>query len=127
MSKPRAACRRTASSAISRRLVGRVVEDLDLEQVARVVDLADRIDQAVGDVHLVVNRQLDGDARQRRPAPAAAAAFGAFPVFHVKIHKVIAVPPVDGQDAEDEEIQDENECLRQRRHKEMNPSRGHNR
>ena len=34
------------------------------------------------------------------------------------------MPAVDGQDAQDEEIQDENECLRQRRHKEMNPSRG---
>ena len=47
------------------RLVGRVVEHLDLEQLARVVDAADRVDQPIGDVHLVVERQLDRDDRQR--------------------------------------------------------------
>ncbi len=39
-----------------RRLVGRVVEDLNFHQLARIVDLADRVDQAVGDVHLVEDR-----------------------------------------------------------------------
>ena len=46
------------------RLVGRVVQDLDLEQVPRIVHLADGVDQPVRDVHLVEDRQLDGDARQ---------------------------------------------------------------
>ena len=68
MSNPRAAWRRTASSAISRRLVGRVVEHLDFEQLARIVHLADGVDQPVRDVHLVEDRQLDGDARQHRAA-----------------------------------------------------------
>jgi hypothetical protein len=44
-------------------------------------------------------------------------------VFHVKIHTVIPVPAVDREDAEDEEVEDESQRLRQR-HKEMNPSRG---
>ena len=65
MSMPCAALRRTACSAMLARLVGRVVEHLDLEQLARVVDAADRVDQPVGDVHLVVERQLDRDDRQR--------------------------------------------------------------
>ena len=46
------------------RLVGRIVQDLDLEQLARVVHLADGVDQPVRDVHLVEDGQLDGDARQ---------------------------------------------------------------
>ena len=46
------------------RLIGRVVQHLDLEQLARVFDLADRIEQPIDDVHLVVERQLDGDDRK---------------------------------------------------------------
>ncbi len=47
-----------------RRFVGRVVQHLDLEQLPRIVHLADRIDQAIGDVHLVENRELHRHARQ---------------------------------------------------------------
>ena len=47
------------------RLVGRVVEHLNLEQLARVVDLAHRVDQPIRHIHLVVERQLDRDDRQR--------------------------------------------------------------
>ena len=45
--------------------VGRVVQHLDFEQLARVVEAADGLDQPVGDVHLVVDRQLNRDDRQR--------------------------------------------------------------
>ena len=31
------------------------------------------------------------------------------PVLHVKIHQVVAVPAVDGQDDQDEEVDDEDE------------------
>ena len=48
------------------RLVGRIVEDLDLQQIARIVDLADGIDQPIRDVHLVEDRELDRHARQIR-------------------------------------------------------------
>ena len=58
----RAALRRTACSATLLRLVGRVVEDLDFEQLPRIVDLADGVDQPIGHVHLVVDRELDRDA-----------------------------------------------------------------
>src|SRR5438046_6580060 len=45
------------------RLVVGVVEDLDLQPVARPFDRADRVDHAVGDVALVVDRDLDAYAR----------------------------------------------------------------
>ena len=90
------------------RLVGRVVQDLDLEQLARVVDPADRVDQPVGDVHLVVDRQLDRDDRQRRRA--AAPARGSLSLLlHVQIDEVVPVPAVDGENDQDEEIRDENQ------------------
>ena len=102
-----------------RRLVGRIVEHLNLEEFPRIVHLADGVDQPIGDVHLVKDWQLDCDRRQHRLA--AAAAWRPVLVFHVKIDKVVAVPSVDRQNAEDEEVNDEDECLRQR-HREMNPS-----
>ena len=100
------------------RLVRRVVQDLDLEQLARVIHLADRVDQAVRDVHLVVDRAAGRDPRQlgeRRRRERRVR--GLVPVLHVKINEVIAMPAVDGQDAQDEEVQNENECFSQRRHK----------
>ena len=47
-------------------LVGRIVQNLDLEQVLRVIELADGRDQPVGHVHFVEDRKLDGDPRQNR-------------------------------------------------------------
>ena len=46
------------------RLVGRVVEHLDLELVPRVVDGGDGLEQAGRDGRLVEERQLHGHARQ---------------------------------------------------------------
>jgi len=46
------------------RLVGRVVEQLNLEAIARVFELADRIDQPVDDKLLVEDGQLHRDEGQ---------------------------------------------------------------
>ena len=59
-----------------RGLVGRVVEDLDLERVGRVVHLRDGIEEARGHRRLVEERELDRHDRQlglvdRRRAPGA--------------------------------------------------------
>ena len=89
------------------RLVGRVVEHLDLEQLARIVDAADRLDQAVGDVHFVVERQLDRDDRQRVERRAGRRLL--VPVPHVEVHEVIAMPAVNGEDDQDEEVGGEGE------------------
>jgi hypothetical protein len=43
-------------------------------------------------------------------------------MLHVKINEVVAMPPVNRQNAEDEEVENKDQCLRQA-HKKMNPSR----
>ena len=84
------------------RLVGRIVEDLDLEEIQRIVDRAHRVDEPIDDVHLVVDGQLDGDDRplsdRRRRARNLVL------VLQVLIDDEIAMPPVDAKDTEDEEI-----------------------
>ena len=45
-------------------VVGRVVEHLDLQLLAGVVQVVDRAQQPLGDVAFVKNRQLHGDHRQ---------------------------------------------------------------
>ena len=92
MSTPRAALRRTACSATLQRFVGRVVQDLDLEKLARILDLADGVDQPIGDVHLVVDRELNRDRGQRF---LHAGRDGHPPlVLHVQVNEVIPVPSV---------------------------------
>ena len=84
------------------RLVGGVVEDLDFEEVLRIIHLDDRRDEAVDHVHLVVDGQLDRDDRKRiqlRPRLRHVVL-----VLHVDPHKVVAMPPVHREDAQDEEV-----------------------
>ncbi len=45
------------------RFVDRVIQHLNLEQLAWVVELAYRIDQPIHNVHLIEDRKLDGDRR----------------------------------------------------------------
>ena len=45
--------------------VGRIVEHLNFEQIPRILDPADRLDQPFDDIHFVVQRKLDRDRRQR--------------------------------------------------------------
>ena len=94
------------------RLVGRVVQDLDLEELARILDLADGVDQPIGDVHLVVDRQLDRDRRQGVERPGG----DWLPplVLHVQVNKVVPVPSVYREDDQYEEICGEDERLRRR-------------
>jgi hypothetical protein len=87
----------------------RIVQHLNLEQLPRIVDLADDVDQPIGDVHLVVNRQLDGDSWERLER---AGGHGLPPlVLHVQINEIVAMPPVDGQNDQDEEVRAENQRL----------------
>ena len=68
-------------------LIARVVQHLDLEQMARVIELADSLDQAVRHVHFIENRKLDGDARQWIERRGGLLGY-VVPVLHVKIHEV---------------------------------------
>ena len=46
------------------RIVGGIVQHLDLQQVAGIIDLGGFLQQAFHHEALIVNRELDGDARQ---------------------------------------------------------------
>ena len=67
-------------------LVDRIVEYLYFEAIAGVVHLADRIDQPVHDVHLVIDGQLYRDGRQ--VVKMTGRRGHAVLVFHVDVHKV---------------------------------------
>ncbi len=78
------------------RLVGRIVQYLDLETIARVVDAAHGIDEPIDDVHFVVERELNGNGRQRIEHEARHGLLVL--VLHVAVDQVIPVPAVSGQD-----------------------------
>ena len=90
-------------------LVRRIVEDLDLQLLARIFDLADRVDQSIDDVHFVVERQLDGDDRQLVERGFWHRLLVLVP--HVDVHQVVPVPSIHCEDEENEEIRREDECL----------------
>ena len=91
------------------RLVRRIVQHLDLEQLARIFDLADSIDQPIDDIHFVVERQLDGDDRKRVERRLRHRLLAL--VLHVDVHQVVPVPSIDSEDEENEEISGEYECF----------------
>jgi hypothetical protein len=86
------------------RLVGRVIQHLNLQLLARVVDAAHRIDQPIDDVHLVVDGQLDRHQRQVLVAHFGWRTGLLVLVLHVLVHEKVTVPPVNAEDAEDEEV-----------------------
>ena len=53
-------------------VVGGIVEHLNLQKLPRIIELADRLEQALNDVNLIVDRQLDRDLRQLLEAALAA-------------------------------------------------------
>ena len=77
------------------RVVGGIVEDLDLQQVARIIDLADRLEQALDNVDLVEDRQLHRHFRQL--LEMACRHHGSLPVFQEKVNNHIPVNPVCGE------------------------------
>ena len=89
--------------------VRRIVQDLNLEQLARVIDLTHGVDQTIGDVHLVVDRKLDGDRRQGRQRPVRHGT--AILVLHVQVDQVVPVPPVDRKNDKNEEVRGEYDCF----------------
>ena len=89
------------------RFIGGVVQNLDLQELARIVQLAHGIDQPVRDVHLVVDRQLYRDTWQafkRRVRHRMVIL-----VLHVQVDEVVPVPPVYCENHQDEEIGRERE------------------
>ena len=84
------------------RLVGGIVEHLNVEQFARIIEARDRVHQALDHVALVVDRKLYGNLgplgdRGRRAGDVVA-------ILEILVHQEIAVQPVRGQDHQDDEI-----------------------
>ena len=87
-------------------LVGGIVEHLDLQLIARILDLADAIHQPVDDVLLIENRQLNGDARQFGEARFR---FGdlILAVLVIEIDELVAVHSVERQQDQHDEIRNQ--------------------
>ena len=87
------------------RLVRRVVEHLNFQPVAGVFDARHRFQQALHHVSLVVNRELDGNARQCLELPLGLRRLAA--ILHVEINQTIAMNAVDRKDDQDGEIRNQ--------------------
>ena len=83
--------------------VGGVVEDLDLQQLARIFDLADGVDEAVDDELLVEDGELDGDAGQLLEMRRRLVR-GILAVAVVEPDQRVAVEAVEGEDDHHGEI-----------------------
>ena len=95
----------------SMRLVGRVVERLDLQQLPRVIDPAGGFQQLLDNEALVVNRQLHRDPGQPAEAPRGLRHRGAaMPV--IEKDQVVAVQAVQAQHRHEREIQTDRRRIR---------------
>ncbi len=87
--------------------VGGVVEDLDFEAVARVVDAADGFDEALDDELLVEDGELDGDEGELafgEPCGRLAPPGGFLLIPHVEPDELVAMDSVEGEDDHDDEV-----------------------
>jgi hypothetical protein len=74
-------------------LVGGIVKNLDLEEVAWVIELADAIQEALDDVKLVKDGELDGDAGQGVEVPHRA--WHVFAVLVEEVNDYVTVNSVE--------------------------------
>ena len=84
-------------------LVGGIVEHLDLQLLARILDLADALDQAVDDVLLVEDGQLNRDLRQLGEARFRLGHL-VLAVLVIEIDQLIAVHAVKRQQDQHDEV-----------------------
>ena len=89
--------------------VSRIVEHLDLELFARVVDFGNGFHQPIHDVHLVEERQLDGDARQLGFGESGAGPWDEVAIAPEVDDLLDAIGAVDGQRSENREIDDQDD------------------
>src|SRR5438477_6340700 len=84
------------------RIVGRIVQDLDLQQFSRIIELTDRAQKALHYVNFVKNRKLNGNSRQL-PKPTRRN-HRAFAVLKEKINDEIPVNAVSRETDEHGEV-----------------------
>ena len=90
--------------------VGGVVEDLNVEEIAGVVEAADGLDEAVDDELLVEDGELDGDAGELVEA-AGGLVGGVLPVMVILPDQLVAVQSIDGEHDHDGEVGSEEEGI----------------
>src|ERR1700682_464782 len=77
------------------RVVGGIVEDLDLQQFARIIDLTDRFEQPLDHIDLVEDRQLHRHFRQLLEMTCRPHC--SLPVFQEKVNNHVPMNPVCGE------------------------------
>ena len=86
--------------------VGRIVEHLHIELVERILQAADRIQQALDHELLVENGKLHRHPRQIRKVPGRLGG-AILPVLVIKIDQHVAVHAVRGQQDQHDEVGDQ--------------------
>ena len=101
-----------ASSRDIDRAVSGVVENLDLQKLPRISNVARGFDQPFHDIHFVVDRKLYRHARLRfefRPWLRDLVF-----VFQVEINEMVSVDAIDRENREDREIRNQNKNIESR-------------
>lgn len=99
-----AAPRRDAFGGDHGRVVRRIVEDLNLQAILRVVDRANRVEQRFDHVAFVEERQLHGDAGKFRIVEAAKRKLGLAARLEPAPQKRVTVAAVDGEQDEHQRV-----------------------
>jgi hypothetical protein len=84
--------------------VGGIVENLDLEEVFRVIELGDAIEEALDDVELVKDGELDGDAGEG--IEVADGAWDVFAMLEEEVNDDVTVNAVHAEAKENGEVAD---------------------
>ena len=87
-------------------LVSRIVEHLDFQELPRVVDASDSLEQPLDHVALVIHRQLDGDARQAVESPSRLGKVAA--VLEVEISQIVAMHAINRKDDQNGKVRNQN-------------------
>src|ERR1700730_272866 len=86
------------------RIVGRIIQHLNLEKFSRIIQFADRVQQTLDHVNFVKDRQLHRHLRQLVKAPGRDQL--APSVFEKEINDEVAMGDVGGKTNEDTQIAD---------------------
>src|SRR5262249_4122387 len=89
------------------RFVRGIVQHLNLQQVPGPIHGADRLDQALNDIHLVVDGKLHRNNRLLRKGSTGDGSV--ILVFVVQINHVVAMDAINGQNREDKKVTEQNE------------------
>jgi hypothetical protein len=88
-------------------VVGGIVQHLDLEQLAGILDAGDLVDEPLDDVPFVEDGQLNGDRRQLRETPGRLAG-GLLAVLEISANDLVAMHAVDRKHGQNGEVRYQN-------------------